>query len=285
MKTIVLVVHGVGFFNEKEVVEETRRRFEKTSISPATILPFNWDSRTTTFFDRVSIGRDADLTFLAEVGEGILRATHAGFLSKTAKYGGLPKHLLRFQNALSLVLQILCLAAAALLCLNFSLLWLPMAWLGRFLLVVVILALLITATGIASGSFLGVCVSARRVLLSLAWPVVYCFAVCVATPFYLLITSFIASALVLAYLGKHWGVIIFSQQTNAFSDGLVYLVGSAVLFSLVVTAGIVLQRITQPFFKAVADVVRYIGVESYRNRIQHEVKELIEAIPEHPATN
>jgi len=285
MKTVVVVVHGVGFFEEDKVIEQVRTQLQSLNSFADQILAYNWDKRTTTFFDRVSSGKEADLKFLKDVGAGTLHATHLGFLSQVDKYADIPAPLIKIHNFLSLALQILCLVVAAFLCLNFTLLWLPFSWLSTVFKIVGSLGLFIIGVGAVSGHLSRQSISAsfRRVVLALVWPIVYCCGICIATPIYLLIAGLISSALAVVYFSKRWGIIFFSEVTGTFTiflDMAVYLAGVIVLFSLAIVVGFALQRITQPFFKVVADVVRYIGLDGYRRTILGDFQDLLKKIPD-----
>jgi hypothetical protein len=272
---IVLIVHGVGFFDEESISNGVKAQLDASGLTYKKILAFNWDSGTTTFFDRTTQGKDADLQFLADVGEGTLRATHLGFLRNSGSYAGLRPEVIKLQNALTLVLQVGCLVGALFVCLEFSLLWLPFIWLRTLILGLCGVAALIVALGLSASSPRAVTASLRRAMLTFIWPALYLAAATVATPYFLIIAILVVSGALFFWLGKSYGVALFSGGLNGFWDLLAYLSFFLLLGIVTTTVGSFLQGPAQVLFKIIADVVRYIGLQGYREQIHGRFHDLL----------
>src|SRR5260370_39667251 len=108
--TKLFIVHGVGSFQERTVLEDVGRLAAAYGIDSSDIHAFNWDSRV----NRVFGARSFNIAVLSEISAGTLNAANLGFASGEV-YAGIPRWLLVAMNSYALVIQ-MC-----------SFLWLPVS--------------------------------------------------------------------------------------------------------------------------------------------------------------
>jgi len=105
----ILLIHGIGFFTPESVHKDVADQLEKHGVSRDRVIPFNWDSVTTTFFPRDPFfaARAPNLRFVAEVNTGIIQSAHLGFLSASNGYAGTSPPIILVHNFLAFLLHVL----------------------------------------------------------------------------------------------------------------------------------------------------------------------------------
>jgi hypothetical protein len=252
----LLIVHGVGFFESDEVLRRVGTFAPSLDLKIEDVSAFNWDKRVNRVFGR----RKFDLGVLSRMSEGALRAANLGF-SSDSSYAGIPRWAMVTSNACMLSIQ------------TVAIFWLPvllaaffaksMRWTG-----VAILAALLTSSlclviaskqkKITAGAV------ARRLALTCVWPILYFLAVTV--------TGIVMLALLIGYL-RFSG--FFQTHVDLLDlNGLLVIpiaVSLQVLLGLgTLFIGLGIEKIAKPLLKVISDVLRYIGLSGYRDRLLKE---------------
>jgi hypothetical protein len=265
MAKYALLIHGISHFDEISAVSAAQKELATHGYSPNNVRAFNWDL----IVGDPEAGSEGpfNLRFLAEIGAGLLESAHLGFF--IAGFQGRSKVALRIHNLMALVLQLLAILLP---------LWLTIAAFRHqinvvfcTLIAIVTTLLLLTVASMRRG-FMCACI--RRCVLVLLWPLSYVVTLPIFVPGLLLLwLTFVA-------MFSRFGVLSSSvEPTNI----LHFLQGFA---AIVVTAGIPIFIVLLflnllPLLpigvvaKLVADVVRYIGLPSYRSALLNELSETI----------
>jgi hypothetical protein len=247
----LLIIHGVGDFDEKTITTEVRSLVERYGVAGEDVSAFNWDQEIGGPFK----GFNLDLGILAELGAGLLNLANLGFVQTSSPYGGIPQWYLRFQNWIFAVGQMAFSFFVFLLALAFF-----TSWSGPCLLSVIAVLLAASVLGAAvSSSIQGFVVSFRRFVVTMLWPTFHFIAAPVGF-------GLIALAALL------WSTRIFNTVEFGIHNELLWMLFYIAL--RLATAGTTLLAswlallFVRPVLKALSDVARYIVLAGHREKLK-----------------
>jgi hypothetical protein len=252
----LILIHGVGSFDQEEILEAVQRLGSGYGIAKEDVSAFNWDERV----DRVIGAKNFNREVLSRISESSLNAANLGFASGQP-YAGIPLWYLAPLNALALLFQV------------FALGWLPVLVISSThvtskrtalyfvctLAAIILCTMLVSATPIAAMRAV-----VRRIVFTAVWPFLFLFGAISGAAIFL---AFLAMGLaVLAY---------FDRQSDAFHystvEGVIVFVSAFSLFFLVQVGAMVsgrpIELILSPVLKIFSDVLRYVGLPEYRSRL------------------
>ncbi len=251
--TKLFIVHGVGSFQERTVLEDVGRLAAACDIDSGDVHAFNWDSRVNRVFD----ARSFNLGVLSEISAGTLNAANLGFTSGEG-YVGIPRWLLVVLNSYALIIQV-C-----------GILWLPVLMAS-----IVSHAVRLTALGVLGG-FLTLMLLAsllspqrcetlragfRRLVLTVAWPLLYSAAAPFAAA--LLPCIFLLGLPIIGFFVSRGAGIAFFPVLMLEGIGALLLLHA-------------LQKGAEPILKIFSDIFRYIGIPPYRKRLVQELTDAMQ---------
>jgi hypothetical protein len=250
IKRKLLIVHGVGDFNEDKVTREVQNLAERYTVCE--VSAFNWDIEVGGPFKGFSM----DLGILAELCAGLLTLANLGFVQMDKAYCGISQRYLRFENCVYAVGQIALAFSIPLIALSFVASWAKLA-----LLYIVALLFVVSIVGwIASRSVAAFLVAFRRLTVTLLWPVIHFFAVPV---------GFGLIALTLLFLS----LLIQGAINSRFEDlGVlgtlghlaITIVARLAVFGLLIIISGLIMFVVHPVMKVLSDIARYIGLAGRR---------------------
>lgn len=258
----LLVIHGVGFFDSEEVLKGIGTFAPSFKLKPEDVAPFNWDQRVDRVFGRRG---DLKLSVLSRMSEGSLRAANLGF-SSDSSYVGIAPFWLRLCDIGMLLIQ------------TTALFWMPLLVCSFFLrdagdaVALIVAALFVCSTctvGSSKKSRAALRAVTRRVFLTCTWPALYCLGASITVLVMLIVLA--GALFLLDYLDTHMRLLDQSVLMNSVVYGTVRVL--ATLFGFAV--GMVVQRIAEPILKVISDVLRYIGLKDYRNRLLQEFRDCL----------
>ncbi len=259
--TKVFVVHGVGPFNQKGIIDEIKKEFGEYGLTD--IAPFNWDQEVARVFAPKSFAMNVGV--LSEVSQGLVNAANLGFLDNRS-YAGLRRWVIHIQNIAMLAAQVF---GWALLLLVLPKPLLPDAvWrvLHGSLFVVSITVMLGALTAWSTRSLVA---CGRRLILTFVWPFVHFLAVPLGFGLVYLFVQLALFPMTMFFINE-WDDR-FGRPSHVWSMpmiGISYMAASLAIIG----AGFALARAVHLMvalpLKAVADVFRYIGVPLYSSRLQ-----------------
>jgi hypothetical protein len=245
----MLIIHGVGDFDEATITAEVRALATKYGIAASDVSAFNWDREIGAPFK----GFDLDLAILAELGGGLLNLANLGFLQTSRAYCGIPQWYIRLQNWLFALAQ---------LGLSFLVLLFPCAILNKsyklgLMSAVATLVALAAVGALLSFSTKGVIVHFRRLVVTILWPVFHFLAVPVGFQ-------------VIELVGAIASVRIFLTLDESIHSGAILgsLVSSVVMIVVTLIPIWLISRVTNPVLKVLSDIARYIGLVKHRRTLQ-----------------
>jgi len=247
----LLIIHGVGDFDEKTITAEVRGLASNYGISASDVTAFNWDREIGAPFK----GFNMNLAILAELGGGLLNLANLGFLQTSKGYCGIPQWYLRLQNSLFVFGQL----AFSFLIFLFPYIILNDSYKAGFLWVIATLSVSCILGALLSISIQGFVVSLRRLLVTILWPVFHFFAVPIGFG--------LISLVIVILTVRFWNTFEGHIQNN-FLSGLFYV---AVRLGSIVVALVIMRlvaRVVNPVLKVLSDVARYIGSGEHRRKLQ-----------------
>jgi len=204
----LLLIHGVGFFDPEEVVDNVSAQLENYGIPKSLVLPFDWDSVTTTLFPRKSIfaPTDPNFQFLAELNAALIQSAHLGFLSDSDCYAGMSRPVLRLHNFIAFLLQLACVLLIPVMTWDFFFFAAPFLWLARIVLLVFAIAALLQLVGTISLRRSAWLASLRRMIILLCHPLSSFLALLVSNSILIFIASWILIATINALVKDPLGL-------------------------------------------------------------------------------
>jgi hypothetical protein len=215
---------------------------------------------------------EMNVRFLVETGAGLLQSANLGFLEQHDPYEGLSPRVIGTVNPFAFAYQLTCCLALPILLLAFLTHNLRVAVLGF-----VIASLLFTGIGFSSQRRSGLRVCFRRLILTAVWPFVSSMAMPLAMPG-LLTLPILGLILYLAFVSP---LSPFNQnlQTPWLAGGILYPVCAIIGVYLVAAICRMLRNtVLATILKIVADVFRYIGLPSYRSKMQELMRQKVQPI-------
>lgn len=264
-----VLIHGISYFNERRALRPTKLMLSFCGYEASDVHAFNWD--LTVGHPLISINNQPfNLRFLVEVGAGLLESAHLGFFRSSYLSQDAPR--VGLQNILAFLLQI-----SVLLFPFWILLFFAVHRILSFLVIVALLFTSLLACSLVAKSRTYLFATIRRAVLICVWPLTYAVTVPI----------FVPGSLMLILLG----VVLFSPLSLLSSK----VEPRTLLAVLQITAGFVVTNgipILLLFFissflpilpigavaKLLADVVRYIGLPSYRRKLFANLESIIQGL-------
>jgi hypothetical protein len=262
-KRRLLVVHGVGDFNEANVKGDVEAIAALYGISTNRVETFNWDVEVGAPF----LGMNLDVGVLSELGEGLLNSANLGFLHARSEYCGVPRWLLVIQNWVFAINQIFLSFVIPLIFFSFFSAYArrTLALLG----IVSIFGLMTSAAStVASASVDGLMVSSRRFLLSILWPFLHFLAIPAGFGLIALTFGLLQFSLQEKFLPELTDPLDPHLLSPVFQIAINLLLKIALVGSSLILTRIALLFIAPPL-KYLSDTFRYIGSETHRSRVQN----------------
>ena len=256
----IFLVHGVGPFDAENVPQRVKTAFGPEW--PVEVIPFNWDQEVERVFRPKSV--IADLGALSEISAGMLNSANMGFLDERP-YAGLSSTTLRILNPIALIGQVFGWGALLLL-VPLRLLPCPIWRVWHAYLLFFAGAVLLGA--LLSRSREALIVSARRVLLTAAWPFVHL----IATPLaFGLLVLFLEVALLpaqLFFLHDQFGLDLVEKWWLAPVYLIMRLAVGIAMLSIGIAVAVVIHSCVAWPLKVLGDIFRYIGQPHYASRLR-----------------
>jgi hypothetical protein len=268
MSKSALLIHGISHFDEEHALQSARAMLSASGYLAEDVTAFNWDL----IVGDPEVGTEGpfNLRFLAEIGAGLLESAHLGFFE--SRYAGQRAWVLQIQNFLTFLLQCFtCLFP----------LWLAIAFSTHtaFPVCLMVIAapvlMLVLASIIGSREFFNA--SIRRAALVCAWPITYALVVPIFVPGSLLLVFFVA-----VYFSPF---SLFSSSVEPdsllhFSQGFASFVLTAGVPTLLmfVVLGLLPLLPIGTIAKLMADIVRYIGLPSYRSPLVQQLSRHVQEL-------
>jgi len=285
-RTLLVFIHGVNFFDPKDVAAAmSSSRLAPLLAAKPILHVFNWDALVGFPFHHDNVNPK----YVAQVGAGILNSAHLGFASAQCA-GALGEKRQSFVELTAYVLQCLALVLpyVVLVAVGFRLSIVPIT----AALVAAVTGLLITVICAKGGAVWG-WAGFRRMLLLYFWPWLHLLLLPVAVPLRLALQlALVTVAWLLVMLGMaliaHPYTIEGAEPPHTlFGSSIPYDPVSGFLFALLVTplswlllktVASILFRFLAPVAKVMSDIVRYIGLPGYRRRIVSTLRSEIESL-------
>ncbi len=261
----LLIIHGVGDFDEETITEEVAGFASKHGIHPSKVSAFNWDQEVGGPFGGFAL----HLGILAELCAGLLNLANLGFLQTSLPYCGIPKSYLRFQNwvfALGQIVLSFLIVLCVLAFLDSSFKQARVSELAVLITLSILLSVSILGAAL-SGSTQGWVVSLRRLIVTILWPV-----------FHFLAAPVGFGLIAIAALAFNARISDSLEVQSGFLFALSYFGLRLATLALIIFASWIVILPIRFQLKATSDTARYIGLVEYRENLQVLLKQKLEEV-------